>query len=190
MKNNKKVLQLVAIVALFLAVVGISVGFAAMSTSLEIVGSAKVVPANWNIEFISNTFSNNGTAAYAGTTPTMTSTTFSGYEIVVTKPGDKGTYTVKVKNSGSIAAKVSTVTLGDTLTVTGSTTDDEDLVRANLTYTITWSNGDAIAVGDELAPGAERDIVITVEYSAAATALPSAQTTVTGRDLTVLFVQA
>ncbi|MCR4581213.1 MAG: DUF11 domain-containing protein [Bacilli bacterium] len=189
MKNNKKMLQLFTVVALFIAVVGISVGFAAMSTSLEIAGTAKVVPATWDIKFTANTFSANGTGAYKTLTPTMTNTAFTGYDVVVTKPGDKGTYTITVKNNGTIDAKVSTVSLGDALNVTAASSEDEAIIRANIDYTVTWADGSQITAGNELAAGESKDILITVQYDGDATQLPSGNATITGRDLTVLFVQ-
>ena len=190
MKDNKKMFQIFSVVALLLAVVGISIGFAALSTRLEITGNAKVVPANWNVHFDSNyTFSANSTAASEGTTPTINNTEFKNYQIVLTKPGDKGTYTLTVKNDGDIDAKVGTVSLGSTLTFAGSSAADEALVQSNVTYTLTWSDGTAIAVGDELAHGTSKDIVVEVEYSAEATALPESAVTVSGRDLVLTFVQ-
>jgi uncharacterized repeat protein (TIGR01451 family) len=190
MKANKKVLQIVSMVVLFLAVVGISIGFAMMSTQLSITGTAKVVPATWDIKFLQNySFSDNDTDAEETEVPTITDTTITDYEVTLTKPGDKGTYLFTVKNNGTINAKVSTVTLGSTLTVSGSSQSDEDIVRANLVYNVTWSNGDPIQANDALAAGAQRDVKIEVEYSSSATQLPQDEVTVTGRDLTILFVQ-
>ena len=51
MKDNKKVLYGLVALALVLSVVGISIGFAAMSTDLTINGSAEVVPSSWDIKF-------------------------------------------------------------------------------------------------------------------------------------------
>jgi len=190
MKDSKKVFQTLSVVALLLAVVGISVGFAALSTTLEITGTAKVVPANWDIKFDSNyTFSDNDTDASEGTTPTISNTEFKNYQIVLTKPGDKGTYTLTVKNDGDIDAKVGTVNLGSTLSFSGTSSADETLVQSNVTYTLTWSDGSAIAVGDVLNHGNTKDIVVEVTYSAEATELPENPVTVSGRDLVLTFVQ-
>ena len=196
MKDNKKMLQLFSIVALFLAVVGVSIGFAALSTSLQISGTAKVVPATWKVEFLTPTFSNNSTdaAEAAGVTPTVNATTFSGYQIVLTKPGDKGTYTVPVKNNGSIPAKVKTVTLGSSLTYTGTgdtKTADEAAVTGKIIYDVKWSTGDPItAETDTLAVGETKNIIIEVTYDSSATTLPTNPVTIGGRDLTIVFEQA
>ena len=119
----------------------------------------------------------------------MTDTTFSGYEIVLSKPGDKGSYTVTVENQGSIDAALTTVNLGNALTYTGSSAADEQIVRDNVTYTLTWADGTAIAVGDTLAHGASKDLIITAEYSSTATQIPEDSVTITGRDLTMIYSQ-
>ena len=190
MKDNKKMIQLFSVLALFLAVVGISIGFAAMSTSLTIRGTAKVVPATWDVKFTANSFSNNDTAASATGTPTMTDTTFHDYEITLTKPGDKGTYLVTVTNNGSIDAKVGTVTLGETLAYSGDPADVA-IVTGHINYTVTWADGTTIAQNDELKAGAAnaKQIKIEVEYDPNATTLPSGPVTISGKDLAVTFTQ-
>ena len=193
MKNGKKMVQLFSIVALFLAVIGISIGFAALSTAMEISGTVRVIPANWSVKFNSAEFSDNDTyATNNNVTPTLTTTTISGYEIVLTRPGDKGTYTVEVENDGDIDAKVSAVTIGTPVyTGTGANAAaDETLVQNNVTYTITWQGGGTIGVGDPLDHGDKAYIVITAEYNANATSMPTNPVTITGQTLNVTFEQA
>lgn len=189
MKTNKKVLQIVSIIALFLAVVGISVGFALMSTSLEIIGTAKVTPAEWKILFTNATYSDNNTDAYEGKTPSLQDTSFSNYEVVLTKPGDHGTYTITVENQGDIDAKISEVVLGETLTYSAQSQADEDIVRANVSYSITWSDGTAIQTGDTLAAGASKNIIVDVLYDSDADEIPQNEVGISGRTLTILYVQ-
>ena len=193
MKDNKKMVQLFSVLALFLAVVGISIGFAAMSTSLSIRGTAKVVPATWDVKFTSKEFSDNSTAATASEAGTLTDTTFYDYEITLTKPGDKGTFLVTVTNGGTIDAKVGTVTLGSgALTMTGDAADVAKLT-GHINYNVTWADGTAIATNDTLphtSGNNTRQIKIEVEYDPLATELPAAPVTISGRDLTMTFVQA
>ena len=205
MKENKKFLQTFAVLALIVAVLGISVGFAAMSQTLNVTGQAKVQPANWDVEFTNAVFSDNGTNATATTDstsnpqkPTLNATTFSNYEIVLKQPGDKGTYTLTVSNLGDIDAELTSVTLGNNLTIEGSAQDaavkakDEQIVQNNIVYTVKWANGDEIVTGSDLLAGSTgntRDLVITVEYNENATELPSAPVTITGKDLTLVYTQ-
>ena len=207
MKDNKKFWQLFSVVALVVAVFGISIGFAAMSQTLNISGQTKVVPGDWDVEFTNAVFSNEGTHAEAtevaadatatppvAAKPTLTGTTFSDYEIVLTQPGDKGVYTVTVENLGTIDAQLTGVTWNTgTLTYTGEATDptqkaaDEAIVRNNVTYTVTWDDGTAITTGSDLDSGDSKDIIITAEYDSAATELPSAPVVITGKDLTLTY---
>ena len=205
MKENKKYLQLFSVLALVVAVLGISVGFAAMSQTLTITGQAKVTPASWDIKFTGYTFSDNGTDADETTAaaegnnparPTLSDTTFSNYEIVLTKPGDKGTYLVTVENQGDIDAVLTTATIGSQLTYTGAAQDsavkasDEAIVAANVTYNITWSDGTAIATNDTLDAGESKVIKIEVEYDEDADELPQYPVTITGKDVTLIYTQA
>ena len=193
MKDRQKMFQLFSVLALFLAVLGISIGFAAMSTTLQIQGTAKVVPATWDIKFTANEFDDNDTDASATGTPEMTDTRFTGYEITLTKPGDKGTYLVTVTNNGTIDAKVGTVTLGSgALTMTGDAADVAKLT-GHINYTVTWADGSEIATNDALphtAGSNTKQIKIEVEYDPEATELPENPVTISGRDLTVVFNQA
>ena len=203
MKENKKYLQLFSVLALVVAVLGISVGFAAMSQTLTISGQAKVQPASWDIKFTNATFDDNSTDATATTDttstpqkPTLSDTTFSNYEIVLTKPGDKGTYLVTVENQGDIDATLTTANIGSTLSFTGAATDptvkasDEAIVQANVTYTVTWDDDTAIATGSALDAGDSKVIKIEVEYDEDATELPTEPVTITGRDVTLIYTQA
>ena len=213
MKTNQQVFQMVTVVALFIAVVFISVGFALMSTALNVQGTVKVVPATWDVHFVPSSyeFSANSTDADDTVNPSSTptaatfnDTTFSGYEITLTKPGDKGTITFDVENLGDIDAKVSSVNIGPSA-FAGEATDpdkkaaDEVLVRDNVTYTITWADGTDITTNDVLtkvtAPGVasatgKKTIKIEALYNPNATTMPSAPVVISGKDLSITFTQA
>lgn len=210
MKTNQKVFQMVTVVALFIAVVFISVGFALMSTALTVQGTVKVVPATWDVHFVPSSydFSDNSTTAEDTTDTTdanyvFDDTTFRGYEITLKKPGDKGTITFDVENLGDIDAQVSSVNIG-TAAFTGEATDptkkaaDEALVEANVTYTITWDDGTAITTSDVLTKATggvasatgKKTIKIEALYNPLAEALPSAPVVISGKDLSITFTQA
>lgn len=112
MKDKKNVL----ICALLLTIMVMAVGYAAFSQSLNINGTATIA-GEWQVEIIGVTPSVTGTAqdmAYDetdnpnGTRFTATTATF---DAKLMKPGDSITYTITVKNNGSIDAKLSTITL-------------------------------------------------------------------------------
>ena len=118
--------KIVAVVALVVAVVGLSLGFAAYSTSLRISTTADVKPANdnnWNVGFSTNgtTIEDVTTAGTkAGVNATTATPALSGGSIDVTKytiaqtsgqnavlkteAGSYVTYTLDILNKGTIPA--------------------------------------------------------------------------------------
>lgn len=107
--------QVLAIVALLLAVGGLSLGFAAFSQTLTIKSSAEVNPVDkFNVEF----FGDNDATSVAGVTSDSTVTglkaatatinnnnhTITGLKATFTEPGQSVTYTFKARNTGEYIA--------------------------------------------------------------------------------------
>lgn len=193
MKDNKKVLYGLVALALVLSVVGISIGFAAMSTDLTINGSAQVVPSTWDIKFKDLSAPTIAGAAEVTTAPTITSDTHIGnYAVKLTKPGDSVTYTFKVANDGSIDAVLTDfIKATPTFTGTGATAEaDATIVQNNFVYTVTYSDDTAITKNtDELAKETFKTVKIVVGYNANATALPTNTVTISGLDVTFTYGQ-
>ena len=193
MKDNKKVLYGLVALALVLSVVGISIGFAAMSTDLTINGSAEVVPASWDIKFKDLSSPTITGDAEVTTAPTITSDTHIGnYAVKLTKPGDSVTYTFKVANDGTIDAKLTDfIKATPTLTGTGSTAAaDATIVQNNFVYTITYSDDTAITKNtDELDAGDYKTVKLVVGYKDDASALPTNTVTISGLDVTFTYGQ-
>ena len=192
MKENRKALYSFVALALVLSIVGISVGFAAMSTELRINGSANVVPASWKIKFSNLSAPTISGAATVTTAPTIQSDTHIGnYEVELSKPGDSVVYTFDVVNDGSIDAELSTYTFATpTITGTGATADaDATIVQSNLVYTLTYADGTAIQQGDELANGETKSLKLTVGYSSTAETLPTNAVEIGGMDVTFVYGQ-
>ena len=195
MKDNKKFLQVFAVLALVVAVLGISVGFAALSSTLTINGTAEVTPANWDVHFenLVQPYDITGGASVTGS-PTLTATHFGNYHVVLTKPGDQVVINFDVKNDGDIPAKLTSYTFA-TPTITGTAADatdksaDEALVQSNLVYTLTYDDGTPIAVNDTLAVNEAKTLELTVAYAASAEAVPTAQVDITGMDVTFVYSQ-
>lgn len=136
--------KVIAIVALLVAVVGLSVGFAAFTRDLTISSDAAVSPEN-NMKVL---FSSSGTEQLAGTvtgvvTPTPVeggenqpsadvatiasdgSTTISGLKANFTKPGQTVTYEFYAHNDGAFDAYLTTITF--------KTVDGTQLRECNVT---------------------------------------------------------
>ena len=193
MKDNKKVLYGLVALALVLSVVGISIGFAAMSTDLTINGSAEVVPASWNIKFKDLSSPTITGDAEVTTAPTITSDTHIGnYAVKLTKPGDSVTYTFKVANDGTIDAKLTDfIKATPTFTGTGATASaDATIVQNNFVYTVTYSDDTAITKNtDELDAESYKTVKLVVGYKADATELPTNTVTISGLDVTFTYGQ-
>ena len=108
MKELFKDTKNIMIAALLVAVVALAVGYAIFATTLQIDGVANV-DANWDVEIISITPSyTNNAQETSNATPSYTTTTAS-FDATFNTPGDKATYTVVVKNNGSIAARLNAI---------------------------------------------------------------------------------
>ena len=192
MKDNRKVLYVLVAFALVLSVAGIAVGFAAMSTNLDIQGQAEVIPASWKIRFENLSAPSITGDASVTTGPTITNDTHLGdYDVVLTKPGDSVVYTFDVKNAGSLDAKLTAYNFA-TPTFTGTGTNaaaDATIAQTNVVYTLTYSDGSAIGVNDTLAAGQSKTLRLTVEYPSSATTLPEAEVDITGMDVTFTYSQ-
>ncbi len=156
------------VVIALLLIVTISIGYAALSTTLNINGTSTIKTNTWDVHFANVKVTTN-TGATVTKAPTITEgkTTEVTYNVALNQPGSVYEFTVDVVNGGTIAAKTSaTPTLG------GNTQ------TAIVNYTVTWSDGSAITANTALAAGATKTAKVRVEYKKDITAaqLPSADT--------------
>src|SRR5574344_1831660 len=161
MKNAKNYV----IAALLVAVVAMSVGYAAFATTLNINGTA-TISGQWDVEIIGITSAFTGTATDK-TAPAYTSTTAT-FDANLAAPGDAATYTITVKNKGTIKAKLSSIVLTPQA-VADST--------AAIIYTIVSQPN----ANDELAANETATVVIKAQYDSTITETPTTKTrTITG----------
>ena len=133
--------KVIAIVALLVGVVGLTIGFAAFSNTLRIQSSAEVIQSQdaYNVDFSS---ASNGTASTAtngsvapsslspatdgptGSTATIDNSSWdpviSNLKATFTAPGQSVTYTFYTKNVGKMKAYLNSVTFKDTTTTSGT----------------------------------------------------------------------
>ncbi len=117
--DKNKSSKIIAIIALIVAVIGLSLGFAAFSRVLTIKSSAEVTPdetefAN-NVKFVTSdgegstvTGSNTGNAT--SEEATLVDNQISNIKAHFTKPGQSVTYSFKVKNESSYDAYLKSIT--------------------------------------------------------------------------------
>jgi len=165
MKAKRKL----GIVVLVLLLLGISVGYSALSASLNITGTSKIAKTTWDVHF-ENISVTTGSVT-ATTAPTISADKLQiTYAVNLSAPGDFYEFTVNVKNAGTLDAKLSAL---PTISGVGTAQD----VYTN--YTFTHSDGTAIAAGETLAAGASRTFKVRVEFDSnvSASQLPTAEQT-------------
>ena len=190
MKTDRKI-KYIAVMALVVAILGISVAFAAMNQTLNINGTANFNPATWNVKFASLSQPVLVGNAMVSTPPTITETRIGDFVVNLTSPNDSVTYTFSVKNDGTMNASLSTFTV-PTPTCVGSSlvTGDVDanIVCSNIYYTVTYEDGSIINNGDLLLSGEEKKLKLTIGYTG--TTLPSAPVNIKGLDISFIYTQA
>ena len=184
--------RILAIAALIIAIIGLSVGFAAMSTTLQINGTAEMNPATWDIRFENLSAPTITGGATVLTAPTLSNTQIGTFGISLTKPGDSVTYTFDIRNAGTINADLGSITpLAPTCVGTGaSAAADATLVCNNISYTLTYTaGGAAVSATDTLDAGQSRNVTLRLTYLSTATQLPNALVNINNLGITLVYVQ-
>ena len=187
--------KIIAIVALCVAIVGLSIGFAAFSSNLTISSSANVTPdpSSFDVNFsTSNTNESDGTVTGVGTNSATAedatinnsaSPTITGLKANFTEPGQKVTYSFYAHNAGKYAAYLNSVTYsnvsGETSTkvcTAGSGTDETMVALACNGISVSVKVGNETYTGSKssienhlLAIDAYEEVVVTIEYASDAT---------------------
>ena len=156
MEKERRTKALV-IVVLLIVVAGLTVAFAALSTTLNINGTAYLDAAKWGIRF--ENLSSPTRVGKATTTGTAKIEETKAAEITdmnvsLSIPGDKIVYTVDLVNKGTINAKI------DNIEKTVLTSEQQRY----LTFKVTDPNGYEIKQGDILEKGETKKITITIEF--------------------------
>ena len=190
--------KIIAIVALLIAVVGLTVGYAAYSSTLTINGTATVDPASWKVNFDYKTGDSlTGTTtghATETTAPTLADTTISGFDVTLKAPGDSVTYNFLIKNSGTLNAELANFTMG-TLTCApnaSSSISQEDATKlcGELKYTLTYADGSTITTGTTLNSNDSKELELKLEWPSASTLSVSDDVKVTIGTTTFVYQQA
>ena len=144
--------KVIAIVALIVANLGLSIGYASFTTTLNIDNARGTVESStWRVEFasltdadlqtlsISNAFHKTGTASMSGV-PSIGTLTASNINLAVAAPGDEAYYYFKIVSHGTYNARSEGITVGNTGTLSAS---DQAWVNANASFKVEFKNGSA-----------------------------------------------
>lgn len=175
-KVNKPLLYFV-----FFVFASVTVGYAALSTTLSITGKGTLSKNSWDIHFENLVIVDNG-ASVVTTAPTIDSTkTKVSFNITLSKPGDTYEFTVDAVNKGTIDAMLSG------FSATSLTADQQKY----LTYTVTYGDGATISTKDYLKKETSETIRVRVRFRDDLTSadLPSSAATL-NLTATLTYVQA
>ena len=156
MEKERRIKALVVVV-LLIVVAGLTVAFAALSTTLNINGTAYLDAAKWGIKFQNLSEPESiGTATTTGTAKIeeTKSAEITGINVSLSTPGDKVVYTVDLVNEGTINAKI------DKIEKTELTSEQQKY----LTFKITDKSGNEVSEGDILSAGETKNLTITIEF--------------------------
>lgn len=204
MKNRKK--MYIILFSLVFVVIVMSVGYAIMSTALNIqfgsgTNALTLKKEAWNVSLMTSG-NNNGTASGSADTVgrscgslTVTANTITVGDTTLSKPGDKCLWTFKVKNSGTIDASLQSVSnIGpDGITCSEVSTLYTKMVCGNIAYRILTSSSDensALKSGidsSDVLPGEEKTYYIMAKY--VGTNLNSSPVTHSGVSFKLNYVQ-
>ena len=156
MEKERRAKSLV-IVVLLIVVAGLTIAFAALSTTLNINGTAYLDAAKWGIRFENlSSPTKIGSATTTGTAKIeeTKAAEITDMNVSLSIPGDKIVYTVNLVNKGTINAKI------DNIEKTVLTSEQQRY----LTFKVTDQNGYEIKQGDILEKGETKKITITIEF--------------------------
>ena len=189
--------QFIALLALIVAIVGVSVGFAAFSSALSIQSSANVKPdqSTLNVDFSSSDTAVVTNAIKPTTTPTTVvatdatidnsaDPTISNLSATFTEPGQSATYSFYAYNAGELTAYLKSIIYGN---ATGETTNKVCKAKEGTTDALVQkacggislkvkvgteaetSSGIASISNHSLGKKKSEEITVTLEYASDAT---------------------
>lgn len=150
--SRRGIIQNAVVIVLGLAIISMSVGYAAFDTNLNISGSTTIQKANWDVHLenpvktVNSTVTNEQVTIKPRVNEAGTGVSFA----VNMKPGDVYEFTVDVKNAGSFNAKLSNYSLLATQGGQAVTVADGKMMyeNADLVYEVLGvSEGEALDKG-------------------------------------------
>lgn len=173
--EKKRNSQTIIIAVLAVAILFMSVGFAAFATTLNITGKVQVEKASWDIHWDTNSFAKTadsvdilGTATTgtgeeetitAGSQPSLSGTDIA-FGAILAKPGDKAEFTVNAINEGTFNAELQSITMS-TLTAAEQKYLTYEITVDGQTYT---SNANGLHVSLPAKGTTPVTVKVTVKY--------------------------
>ena len=185
MKKRKRNIK----VFLLLLILCITIGYAALTSNLNIVGTSNINNASWDVHWNNVQITNGSVTGTNVTTAAhiLTGNTEVEYSITLGTPGDFYEFTVDAVNAGSIDAMIGS--FSNKVYQSNGTT--ERTLPDYLTYTVTYSDGIAVATNHRLSANSTETYKVRVEFKSDinASQLPSSTDTLVFK-FNVSYVQA
>ena len=182
--------KVIAIVALLVGVVGLTIGFAAFSNTLTISSQAEYNPDDsvFNVDFSSATGSvvdgnlapktltpaENGPTGATATISNATDPTITGIKATFTEPGQSVVYEFYTRNIGQLEAFLRSVTFGTASPAAGTADGKTTVGSEDINLTLTLGTEDmtggkvraafTTATAHDLAVNAEEKVTLTISY--------------------------
>ena len=207
-----------SLAALIIAVLGLTVAFAALSQTLTINGSASVDAATWDIHF-ETPYGSDGVTQGAATEnklPKFNGTSITDIDVSITKPDDLVYWVFKIVNDGTVNAKISSIEISKLCTIDSPvescdwnndgmvTQEDVDKVNNNISFALFYSKFNdsdpiEIKVNDTLNVGEHVEVELIIMYGKldvinqtleSSTELPQRNLEFNDLSVTINYVQA
>lgn len=189
--EKKRTSKIIALIAIIIALLGLSFSFAAFSTNLNINGVGEMSGRDWDVHFESLSNANLVGAAEELQKPTINenTTSISTFGVRFNEPSDSISYIFDIVNDGEMDAKLTTLSIPKPqCTGTGSNKEnDENLVCNNLNYSLTYMNNEALRIGDVLKRNSSVKVKITLLYEG--NELPFEKVNISNLGITLIYSQ-
>ena len=176
--RDRKTLYIILSIVL-ISIFSLTIVYAALSVTLNIIGNAEVVASSWDIH-LDNVKVTSGSVS--GTEPSITSPITATFSTTLTTPGDFYEFTIDIVNSGSIDAMIDSVSKTPTLTTNQA---------KYLNYIVEYQNGESINTKQLVSKDSFVRLKVRVEFRKDITAsdLPTTSETL-NLAFTVNYVQS
>ena len=153
--EKERRIKTLAIVSVIVAILGLTISFAALSKTLKISSNAMVSPVNWQLKFSNLSDANitgNAILNEEAKIDTDKPVTISGINVSFKTPGDKVIYKVDLVNEGTIDAQIDEVI----------STISSSLIDFTVNYT---DSKNTVSKGDIIKSGEVKNLTLTLYYN-------------------------
>ena len=173
-------LRVLTIVALFVAISGLTIAFAAINDSFKNKEDVSI----WNIQLQDIKVKNDGMAVFQ--LPIVSDTVLQNYSVELKKPGDAVHLSFKISNKGSLDAILST--LIEDYSHCKVENGDANICK-KIKYTLQYEDGGTVSLNDLLNHNSEKKIQFSIIYPNDAPSVGDGRIVIDFINLIILYKQ-